>query len=1016
MMSLPQADFPRHDWGATAAAWQHLSVNHGLRADLVPVVANPDAPFSKHSTLKSKGKTPSEYNHRREIVGIKGWPSHEATAAHITRWARDPDLGICVITRRMRAIDVDVTDEAQASAVRRVIVEAFLFAEEHDVQEPALRTRGNSARFLMPIWLDGTYPKRIIRTAHGLIEFLGDGQQFVAVSTHQSGQRYEWNGPGGLPAVDAIPRLSPDQFERLWAMLQERFGVAPGTEARRGGAQPKRPRTLADANDPLLGYLEAKGWVVNYQTDGRVDVRCPWGPGHSVDSGSSSTTYFPAGVGGFQQGHWRCLHASCAQRTDGDFFEAVGYNTEGFPLLLTQAEHDEMAAAGALPDGVTVHIVAEPDIDQLAIRERNAFKARAAAAAAQCGGSATEVIDALRKLPREVVLDRWPALTLPLSKDAAAEVVEQVQRLTGVGVRRLNAALSDARTQQTRNAHEAHLATRIGDRKRLTWRPEDKTRLAEQLEASIVARALPGEYLAFGGMLAHVVTKALPGTQRFDDTDGTVPVVSHLEPLDDVAALAMAERAAAFVEMRSDVGQLIGVPQALIDILLRKKGHQAPAVTGLLTHPAVLPDGTIVCEDGLHERSGLFLKGAACPGARPYRKVEAVEALERIRRAVLVGFEFDSTLSADAALAGLFTGIQRRLVDMAPGLAVIAGAQASGKTTLARRLHLLLTGQDMPVATFAAGDEPEMQKRLLSLLLRSPAMVCFDNLADGTTFRSAALAAAMTGPVLSQRVLGVSRDADAPTNVLFVLTGNNLSLGADEATRWLVTRLAPAAARPEERQFEHADVVAHALSIREAVLRDAVGIVAGFLKYGRHEPARTRFAQWDRLVRQPLMWAGTSDLAQCFAANTSLSEDLRAHGGLMQVLCDIFGTNDFSARHVASVAAETWGSLDTDDTESLEAKVMAGRTPDEATALAQDLRSVLESLRARDATSGRSVSRVLQACVDRVAMVETCNGRKPVALASRPNRLSVLVFRVVPKTPAAGFAGFEQPLSTHPQE
>lgn len=261
-MTIPTEKFPVDTVGATAADWQHFAVTLGLRADLVPVVANPDAPFSKHSTLKEKGKTPSEYTRDRKIAGIPKWTSHEASAAQINQWAGDPDLGICVITRSMRAIDVDVVDHALATRVREII-EAFLFAEE--LPDPALRTRADSSKFLMPIWLLGTYPKRTIRTVHGIIEFLGNGQQFVAMSTHPCGQRYEWNGPGGLPAVDAVPRLTSDQFERLWALLDEQFGTEPAIRQRdvehadvdAEGRGLDRTIALAQVNDDTIKDLRS---------------------------------------------------------------------------------------------------------------------------------------------------------------------------------------------------------------------------------------------------------------------------------------------------------------------------------------------------------------------------------------------------------------------------------------------------------------------------------------------------------------------------------------------------------------------------------------------------------------------------------------------------------------------------------------------------------------------------------------------------------------------------------------
>lgn len=605
--------------------------------------------------------------------------------------------------------------------------------------------------------------------------------------------------------------------------------------------------------------------------------------------------------------------------------------------------------------------------------------------------TARSVIDRLRTMSKDEVLENWAKMTVPLARGAAEDVIDEVQRLCGVKVRALKAELTDARESVKREHKRAAVKARTGDRKVIEYRPEDKSEIAAMLEQAVMAQARPGEYVSFGGLLAHVTTKRLPYTHLVDDTGGEAPMVAQIEPMDDVAVLSMAERAAAFCETRDGVPQLIGVPTGLIDILLKKKAHAAPQVTGLVTHPIVLRDGEVLAGDGLHARSGLFLQGASCPGTRAYTQDEAVEAMSRLRTLVLDGFEFASDIDADAAIAGMITGVQRRLVDMAPGLAVLAGAQSSGKTTLARRLHVILTGQDMPVSAFPQGDEAEMQKRLLSMLLRSPAMVCFDNIGDGTTFRSGALAAAMTGPVISQRVLGMSRDADCLTNVLFVITGNNLSLGADEATRWIVARLAPKNARPEERAFNNPDVVGHAMSIRQSVLRDVVGIVAGHLVSGQKMQTQTRFAQWDRMVRQPMLWAGAGDLAQCFKANTANSEDLLAHQGLLQILWEVFGETEFKARDVAAVVSRDWDSFD--ERPHLGLLMMKDRNRQQAADLAAELESVLANLRAKDAHNERSVGRVLKAKEGRVAQVRVGDAEVEMTLVSSPSR-GVLIYRV----------------------
>ncbi|MFO1267130.1 MAG: hypothetical protein U1F67_10375 [Rubrivivax sp.] len=587
-------------------------------------------------------------------------------------------------------------------------------------------------------------------------------------------------------------------------------------------------RQAVDRSHPEVAHLEAAGWVTGYRDDGAVDVRCPRGDMHSTDSGPSSTTWFPSGLNGRAAGGFECRHQSCGRPTTTEFMQATG--------LWALRE----AAVIAEFDEVSIDVAAEAEA--ALARMRNAPSARG-------------IVDYLRTLSREAVLERWAGLAQLLQRDAAEEVLDEVQRITKVGMRPLRAALADARSAASAQRRADAVRAKAGKRQVIEYRPDERAKQADQVERAIVAAAKPGECVSFGSVLSHVVVRALPCTHQVDDTEAPPPPVPQIEPLDSEAMLRKVEAVAMFVETVDGVPRVLPVPDKVIAILVNGRDHSAPKVTGLVTHPIVLPhNGVILASDGLHAPTGLFLSGAGfVPSARPYTRAEAQAALQRLRDVFLEGFEFSTQLDADVALAGLLTGVQRRVLDAAPGLAVLASAQSSGKTTLARRLHILLTGQDMPVSSFPEGDEPEAQKRLLSVLLRSPAMVCFDNLTDGCTFRSAVVAAAMTSSVFQQRILGATRDAEAPTNTLFVLTGNNVGLGADEVSRWIVTRLAPAVARPEERTFANPDVVAHALAARAAVLGDVVGLIAGYLRSCESMPTATRFPRWDRAVRQPLV-------------------------------------------------------------------------------------------------------------------------------------------------------------------
>lgn len=321
-------------YGAFPVEWAHWDLSLGLTADLLPVVCEPNLPLAPSSQLKAYGKVPSRFDREGRVVGFPGWTQHVTTDAEIERWSADPRLGICLQTRLVRALDVDVTDEMLASSIMRAI---DVWGIDHGTRFP-WRVRENSSKFLLLFALEGEHPKQILQTAGGPIEFLANGQQCLVAGCHPSGVRYEWLG--GLPL---IPALSLDQFRDLQALLRSGFGQSDWSEGRL-----RKPRESgavdASAADAVVAYLTTKtsGLVLRVSPE-RVDVRCPWSESHTTGSDDTATSYFPAGTGGFETGSFRCLHAHCAQRTTRDFLDAVGYLTDGFEAL-TSVEGDALAA------------------------------------------------------------------------------------------------------------------------------------------------------------------------------------------------------------------------------------------------------------------------------------------------------------------------------------------------------------------------------------------------------------------------------------------------------------------------------------------------------------------------------------------------------------------------------------------------------------------------------------------------------------------------------------------------
>jgi len=244
-------------WGATTDEWD-LFTRMGLVADLLPVVSNPQATVSPHSKIAGIGKTPSHYNGMGHVAGLPGWTDKQVTAKQVGDWSKNPDYGICLQTRNVRAFDIDVDDREKAQAIADFLADELLL--------PPKRYRANSGKCLLAFRVAGELPKRMLPVDGGvddkgeprkaMVEFLGNGQQFIAAGTHTSGVRYLWDWYGQAD----FPEVALDDFERVWAALVERFGTGVVGE---GGVNRKKGERLA-MDDVVVDILEKKGLALGY--------------------------------------------------------------------------------------------------------------------------------------------------------------------------------------------------------------------------------------------------------------------------------------------------------------------------------------------------------------------------------------------------------------------------------------------------------------------------------------------------------------------------------------------------------------------------------------------------------------------------------------------------------------------------------------------------------------------------------------------------------------------------------
>lgn len=334
-------------WGASAedwAAWQRL----GLTADLLPYVANPKAVIAPYSTMKRLGKTPALYDRHHQVHGFVKWQEHVASARDIERWSADGDYGICLQGRRIRAWDIDVPDPAKSKAIADAITDIG--------GALPVRSRSDSGKILLAFEIAGDWFKDVLPVDGGKLEFLAQGQQFLVTGRHEDGARYVWDGPSGLPS--GFPVWTAETVREVKDALELVFGSEGWSAGGEGGRARLRSEDL-DVEDEVATWL-VESWETFGAQGEKLFVLCPWKDGHSLDSGETEASWLMRGTRGYERGHFKCLHASCASRGREEFLKAVGYTQSGFDVI--EASNPGAAEADVL--GRNEIIVTLPSLER----------------------------------------------------------------------------------------------------------------------------------------------------------------------------------------------------------------------------------------------------------------------------------------------------------------------------------------------------------------------------------------------------------------------------------------------------------------------------------------------------------------------------------------------------------------------------------------------------------------------------------------------------------------------------
>ena len=296
-------------------------------------------------------------------------------------------------------------------------------------------------------------------------------------------------------------------------------------------------------------------------------------------------------------------------------------------------------------------------------------------------------------------------------------------------------------------------------------------------------------------------------------------------------------------------------------LLARPTWDGIPPLSGLLSAPALRPDGTLLTTPGYDPATGLYLASGIPfpPIPEPPTHAEAVQAAALLAEP-FGDFPFEAPHHRSAVLAAILSLLARYAVEHVPLFAIRATTRGSGKTLLADAISVIATGR--PAAKMPpARDEDEERKRLLAIALAGDPLVVIDNVTGA--LGTPALDVALTSLIFKDRLLGTNETKEAPLEAVFLATGNQMTFRGDTARRVVPIDLLPEVERPEERTgFAHPQLLAYLTAHRPLLLGAALTILRAYVVAGRPPQGLTAygsFEAWSDLIRAALVWCGQPD-------------------------------------------------------------------------------------------------------------------------------------------------------------
>ncbi len=441
-------------------------------------------------------------------------------------------------------------------------------------------------------------------------------------------------------------------------------------------------------------------------------------------------------------------------------------------------------------------------------------------------------------------------------------------------------------------------------RRRIKHRPGQLPKILDQLGLSLSESC--ENLFSYTGRLVRVYAapeSASGGVHRPRGALVLHPVDgSHLTELATAAAIHERWDARAEEDLECDC------PRRIADAYLaRGNWPELRPLAGFIEAPTITLSGRLIHEPGHDSETGLFQACAAIPGWTPPvtkpTRADAQAALD-VLLMLVQDFPFVADEDRAAVVAGIITGLLRRVLPAAPLLAVTAPTPGTGKTLIAETFAIIATGRRASVLSLGH-DDAEAEKRLAGVLLAGDAVIALDNIER--PLKGDLLCQVATQQFVRLRPLGASGMLSIPTHALMVATGNNLSIVGDLKRRVALIRMDSGQERPEQRTFSR-DHLEDVFARRGELIRAALTLPLAYLAAGAPSVEGMHplggFEQWDRMVRRPLAWLGLPDPLKASDSLREQDPDLEGMRLLLSAWCLAYGSEPKTAAELVAAGLE----------------------------------------------------------------------------------------------------------------